>query len=156
MAEMVIAGGMKNVLFDVLKSHSIREVLGVNKDMVLVQPALVGWQTSAPNSKRKYGVVTLKLGFIPDAFENKLKSVEALNPENLGLILYTCVKGEYLSEQAKKYSANADTYLDEVFARYPQLGELFNEFLQKWEAAYAEAIRKEDVNSEMGTERTED
>lgn len=136
---MVVNGhGAEALLLKVLQLVGVEQGA---KDSIIIQPALVGWESKAPTRKRKFAELKLKLGLSPDLFREP-ESINYVDPivEGVDLVVFMAIdKRRFNAEGLRVAEESGSNFI----ARHPELAELLDDFLPKWKAAYARAIAAE-------------
>lgn len=139
---MLIEGNAKSLLYEYLKSHGLK----TGEGLVFVRPVLMGSKMmgKAIRGKRKNIEMHLKLALAAEAF-NEPETITMLNDPRTVISVSVGIPEKHFTEKGLWLSDDSNRKLDDIFAKHPELGELFNEFVPKWEAAFQRALDKQDA-----------
>lgn len=133
----VVVGSLDNVLFEILK------VVGIHQDneRVHVKPQIGNIRTSAATKKRKYQKVTMDFKFDSSCFARP-EGISALM--NSSYSVYFGFPPEEVTPETMALGNDTSETYAQLLDKYPELQQLWADFLPKWKAAYARALEGSD------------
>lgn len=143
-----VIGSLENVLFEQLKVQGIRQ----QQNLVHMRPQIRTLTPSAPTKSKKFHSVKVEFAFDSSCFVDP-KSIHAFLVGTHSHIFG--FRPHDLTPETIKLGADTGATHKRLLDKYPELKQLWNDFLPKWEAAYARALENStDYKKEIDVDAT--